>query len=245
MILQSNTRMASEAAALDTVNKFVVAFFLVGIGFLILLTLNSNRRTKMKEMSGKALPKEKARNHEKGQGHPVAGSPASNKYYRHGGDMISQLPHMTREELKAMILKEKAASEAIAQEGGSDAACAPGNLGMGISEPAGNTLPQSGDTGGQLLLPQINLGSAPEATKSTIAPDVALLSSLLIGKPVSPSGDMNKEQLQPGSPKPDTPSAPVIPDPPCPPLPPHHGKVERSMLSNELPDEYKRKSRKI
>jgi hypothetical protein len=215
VILQNSTGMASASAALESVNKFLVAFFLIGIGFLLLLSINSNRRSKMKEPSGKALPKEKIRHH--------------------GGDLLSQLPNMTKEELKAMILKEKAAC--IPQ---------PGSPEIRIIEPDGDMASPPEETGGQDKTPQLITESAPEVGKSTIPPDVALLSSILIGKPKSPSENINKERL-PASPSkfPDSPAASTHPDSPPTPPPPHHGKVERSVLSNELPDEYKRKSRKI
>jgi hypothetical protein len=178
--------LATESSGLAAANALILAVFLALLGLALLWAINFYRRKDLIE---------NLKNRKK--------SWTSSK----GSDLVSQLPHMTREELRQMVAHEiKTNSEKE-----------PEKSPVKIEPPDDPVV--------RLLL---NLN--PDVATSDKEPVVS-----------KPAVSVKAEEIKP---EPQALEAPV-PTEPVEPKPPFHDRVERSMLSNELPEEFRRKSRKI
>jgi len=191
--------MASETSAVAILNSLVLAIFLVGIGLLILLQMNISRRNNPKTDKGKPVVKSKK-------------EPDKD-------DLVAQLPYMSREELREMILKERALRPAASVPG--QDSCPPSVV-PEVAEPVAGLQPA--------VPPEPASGPAPDASSPStetqqaepISAEKSLLSNLALAAALEGKDESSRR-----------------------PKPPHHDKVERSMLSNEIPEEFRRKSRRI
>jgi hypothetical protein len=209
--LQNSTPLASAPEQLDIINKFVVAFFLVGIGFLLLLTMNANRRNKMRALAGKPVPgKEKKRIH---------------------GDLVSRLPHMTREELRLMVLSDQAKKQTCESPQSTESSNSMQPPDMEVTTSPATTMVKD-------ATPVVVSAPETKPSASAIPPDIELIGKILIDKPKTSDEAASKSSDEP-EPKPVDETVPKSRQSP------YQGKVERSALSNEIPEEFKRKSRKI
>ena len=205
--IQSPPPFASAPSALATMNTLLLAVFLVGIGLLLLLVMNANKRGNLKGR----IPKTDKRESRKGS----------------RDDLISQLPHMSREELRAMVLLQKAAPPPQPETGqsapGVTTVASPAPMPVAAVDqdlirptPQTPTSPQVGEPGplapGPASVEQPQQGPPPEVT-------------VLIGIAMA---EAKKEEGEPKRPKHK-----------------YSDSIERSSLSNELPEDFKRKSRKI
>jgi hypothetical protein len=205
--IQSPPAFASAPSAFATMNALLLAVFLVGIGLLLLLVMNANKRGHLK---GK-VPKTGKLEGRRGS----------------GDDLISQLPYMSKEELRAMVLLQKAAPPPQPETGQP----APG-VTTGVSRaPTPVTAPDRDlikltpqtPTSAQAGEPE-SLPPGPasiEEPHQVPPPEVTVLIDIAMA-------EAKKEEGEPKRPKHK-----------------YSDSVERSLLSNELPDEFKRKSRKI
>lgn len=141
-------------------------------------------------------------------------------------DPVSQYEYMSREDLKSMILKEKAEREKEEQDSEIESIEVTTRA-IAEYEPDldNTTLPES-------------LGSPAESTSSHRTKEADVLASLVI--PEDDRAEKGPEKVQEESPEP--PKVQKSPEPPA--YKPGY-KVERSSLSTELPEGFRRKSRRI
>jgi len=189
--------MASETSAVAILNSLVLAIFLVGIGLLILLQLNISRRNNPKTDKGKPVVKSKKKPDE--------------------DDLVAQLPYMSREELREMILKERALRLAASAPG--QDSCPP-TVVAEVAEPVAGLQPAVPPA--PASAPDASSPSSETQQAEPISAEMSLLSNLALAATVEGKEESSHR-----------------------PKPPYHDKVERSMLSNEIPEEFRRKSRRI
>jgi hypothetical protein len=205
--IQGPPPFASAPSALSVLNTLILTFFLVGIGLLLLLVINANKRSSMKGGAQKTAKR--------------PGKKGSRD------DLISQLPYMTKEELRAMALQAKTAAQAQPET-----PIAASQVG-GDREVSSATSPQTGQDHESTAVAR-GTPTAPQAPGSlecfttpaeparqgpalevTVVIDIAM-------------AEAKKDEKEPVRPKHK-----------------YADSVERSVLSNEFPEEFKRKSRKI
>jgi hypothetical protein len=197
LTLQNDMAPASHLSGLAILNNLGIAVILVVLLLAILLAINYYRRRE-------ALDGIRARRKAQGAGGP---------------SLVEHFPHMTRDELRTMIVKEK----------------------------------ESGDIQGDGHTPKEQVEPlVPQKPGHTVKADASFLSSLLV-----PEKKGGKEETKQDASQPDSPEEPGEPTTPAPPevageseesVPAKsaiHGRVERSTLSNDLPEEFRRRSRKI
>lgn len=205
--IQSPPPFASAPSAFATMNALLLAVFLVGIGLLLLLVMNANKRGNLKGR----IPKTGKHEGKRGS----------------RDDLISQLPYMSKEELRAMVLLQKAAPPPQPETGQSaptvTVLASPAEIPVTASDQDLTSL-----TSQAPICPPAaeSLSSPPgpasvEQPRQLPPPEVTVLIDLAMA-------EAKKEEGEPKPPKHK-----------------YSDSVERSLLSNELPDEFKRKSRKI
>jgi len=205
--IQAPPPFASTPSVFAVLNTLILAFFLVGIGLLLLLVINANKRSSMKGGSQKTARRPGKRGAR--------------------DDLISQLPYMTKEELRAMALQAKTAAQpqpetpiAASQVGGDREVSSASSPQTGQDHeltavaPGAPTAPQAPGSLECFTTPAepVRQGPPPEVT---VMIDIAM-------------AEAKKDEKEPVRPKHK-----------------YSDSVERSFLSNEFPDEFKRKSRKI
>ena len=212
-ILLKSPGMASDPAALGTLNHLGIAFFLVSIGLLILLSAHYYR------MKGGVERKRKFKD----------------KHSKIENDPVMQLQFMSREELKAMVMKERAKNpdgETGASALSAQRASTIKTFDDWIAISPENTKRETSSQ--QMLFPETGLepdpvtespfspkNDAEPAKKVTPPTDTEILANLVIPKDIDADEKKDPEKS------------------------PFGDKVTRSALSNELPEEFRRKSRKV
>lgn len=177
-ILQAPARTGANPGDLGLLNTLGLAVFLVGIGLILLMVIHWYR---MKETLAR---KQKTR---------LLKSAKTGEF-----DPLAQLQHMSREELKALVLKEREEKMALLNAEGSGRTGSP---------------PVSTDR--QASAPQTLERPGPIPREEPLAADLT-----------NPPGE------KPAAPK-------------EPPKHPYYDKIQRSILSSELPEEFRKKSRKV
>ncbi|MFH1676973.1 MAG: hypothetical protein ABIC40_08095 [bacterium] len=212
IFLKSPT-LATEPAALGTLNHLGIAFFLVSIGLLILISVHYYRMKDSVERKRKF----------------------KDKHSKIESDPVMQLQFMSREELKSMVISEREKNPDGREE--PSVASAQGALPVETSDDwitISTEILNPPVSTQQMLFPEPESGSDHKAdspfspkSESVLAEeakaptDAELLANLVM--PKEPDADEKKEGDKP----------------------PFKDKVTRSALSNELPEEFRRKSRKI
>jgi hypothetical protein len=190
--IQSGLQPGTMAGNLSIANKLGLAVVLICFGLLILMFSHYYRMTGSRDKKGK-----------KGKKGKEDYSP------------VAQYEYMSREDLKAMILKEKASGEKAedeAKELNSSGAVS------SAREPVQGTL----------FDPPVVPPASPEPLTSETSADADLIAKLLLPPQVDIEKAKEEEAIEP---KPDGHK--------------YADKVERSLLSNESPEEYIKRSRKI
>jgi hypothetical protein len=211
IFMYAQADMDRGPSPLGSLNTLGLTVFLVGIGFLLLLSIHYYR---MRDTVKKDKSK-KSKNREV--------------------DMISQLEYMSRDELKAMILKERNQREEEIKAA-FDAEILPNEENSAVPEKGKELLLSFGkppaEKTGQAQGSEINQLSLFEpAEKKKISPDVDLIAKLVI----PPEEEIKKEKM----------AEEMKLKKGANPNPPYKDQVQRSALSNELPEEFRRKSRRI
>ncbi len=213
---------SGRAADLGTLNTLGLAVFLVGLALILLMAAHWYRM--------KDTIERKQRMHSRfGKGD--------------GSDDISQLQHMTRKELKEMVRKEKEEKEQDEQQDGEEK----GRDALTAAKPVTET-PSDEEKEDALAkyfeTPRIPVREIPkpDVPDESAAPELpgppesvpeAALEAELLAKIVMPGEKEKDDEKKPGDRELTEPKNPYI------------DKIERSPLSTDIPDEFKKKSRKI
>jgi hypothetical protein len=204
-IIQFPAETSTNPGALGVLNTLGLAVFLVGIGLIILMVTHYYR------MRGNLQRREKDQ--------PSRGSDRS------GYDTVSQYKYMSREEIKEMVLKERAEQEQDSEKAESIQKEAEAPM-ASLSTHDSEALPSSDVATREEMKP----GEETPTILDQEQPSYGNSEIELLAKLTMPSEDedVEEENLSGKSPK-----------------QPPKDQVQRSILSNELPEEFRRKSRKI
>ncbi len=187
-ILLPPARTGANPGDLGLLNTLGLAVFLVGIGLILLLVIHWYR------MKDALARKQKTR---------LLKSARTGDF-----DPLGQLQYMSREELKAMILKEREENAVLlnAAEKARQSVEPIGGVPVALDRGASGPQPVPSKTPDQLRqMPDENL----------------------------PAGLTSPPEEQPAE------------QPKEPPKHPYYDKIQRSILSSELPEEFRKKSRKV
>jgi len=212
-IFQTDPTTAGSASDLTKLNSYGFAFVIIGIMLMLLIVAHWYR------MQAKIEKKKKA-----GERQANLGISA--------GDMTSQLEFMSRDELKEMVLRERADEAARSAQKGTDDLQ---DVTAGETPPQATSTPQEPLLFGDDDIAVVN--SETQIDGVTDLPGLknedSEISSEDLARLVTP--DDIESEIPPE--KPAKPAGPV--------KNPYTDKVERAPLSSDLPDEFKNKSRKI
>ena len=196
---------------MGTLSTLGLAVFLIGIGLLLLLSIHYYRQRGIVEQKSKYKRKH--------------GRSASEF------DPLYQLQFMSREELKEMVLRERAAKQTA----------------EGKAAEQGAQAEEQEDEWGASSLVQLTQATANPVEQAP-SPPSSERSSVALPEEPAPAREPHSEQSAEAALLAQL-SAEAEEEqdekPKEPPKPKYHDLVERSALSNELPEEFRRKSRRV
>lgn len=201
--IQTPLRPGTPTGNLSILNELGISVVVIGALLIILMLMHYYRMQDNRKKSGRALKGKAAK-----------------------WDPVSQYEFMCREDLKSMILKEKAEGEKAEQDNEIESM---ENSTQAIEE-------YEPDLDNTTFLESLeSLESPADLTGSHSTNEAELLASLVISEDDKAEKDPEKVREEP-------PKAQKSPEPPA--YKPGY-KVERSSLSTELPENFPRKSRRI
>lgn len=197
--IQTPLRPGTPTGNLSILNELGISVVVIGALLIILMLMHYYRMQDNRKKSGRALKGKAAK-----------------------WDPVSQYEFMCREDLKSMILKEKAEGEKAEQDNEIESM---ENSTQAIEE-------YEPDLDNTTLLE--SLEAPADSTSSHGTNEAEILASLVI-----PEDDKAEKVRE------ETPEPPKVQKSPEPPAYKPGYKVERSALSNEFPEGFRRKSRRI
>jgi len=214
----------SSATDLGILNTLGLAVFLVGLALILLMAAHWYRMKDTVERKQKM----------------------HSKYgFTDGKDDISQLQHMSREELKAMVIREKEKKEHEDTEKSSENDAASPEPAPTATASSDSVVTEALKTTAETVnydtpkLPGFEEPGTGESDNTPGPPKIPetlpkeALEAELLAKIVMPDEKEEKDESIPVKKELTEPKNPYI------------DKVERSPLSNEIPEEFKKKSRRI
>lgn len=185
--------LASQPSNLNVLNTLGIAVFSVGILFLLLLSVHYYQRRGMVDRKGRRGSR--------------------SKY----DDPVMQMAYMNREELKEMILREKAAKEKKETE-------------IRAETSVVSTQPHSPNKSPE---PMTLFNLIEQSSPPVLEPEISNVTPVVTGEGSVIANLIVPDNIEEGL---ESENKEDVPKP---------TKVIRSALSNELPDEYKGRSRRI